>query len=854
MTTNPSEDDTARTGISGGHQDYVITAGSITGPVTFTTTGIRVPAYLQDPQRWARVESWDALTAGAHRARPDDAGGAVPTYVARDTDKELRARLTQAAQHGGLVLVLGESTAGKTRAAHHAVRECAALAGYRVLAPDTGPDLVIAVDVVATTMVRCVVWLDDLERFLTPDGLEAGVLAELVRLRTPVVATMQLRHYDTFSPHSTESHHENSASSLRTSGTGARVLKQTEPLYLQRRWSAEELTRAEDCDDTRIIDAVTHHGPYGVAEYLAAGPALLTEWRNANRPGGHPRGAALVAAAVDLARTGLRPPYPTSLLTALHQHYLTDDPLLRPEPLEAALAWAARLRYGATSLLLPTRAPDAWGVFDYLPDHSTSSVTEYAWQSALDHASDDEERFTIGVHAYATGAHIAEAAWRPLARNITAAAYNLGVLLAETGREAEAEGLFRQAAATGDTAAAANLGVLLAETGREAEAEEMYRQAAATGETGAAFNLGILLAKTGREAEAEEMYRQAAATGDTAAAFNLGILLAKTGREAEAEELFRQAAAIGDTDAAVNLGILLAKSERNEEAEELFRQAAATGDTDAAINLGILLAKTGREAEAEELFRQAAATGDTDAAINLGALLTKTGRIEEAEKLLRPAAATGNTDAAANLGILLAKTGREAEAEAMYRQAAATGHTAAAFNLGILLAETGREAEAEEMYRQAAATGHTAAAINLGILLAETGRETEAEAMFRQATATGDTDAAFNLGILLAKTGREAEAEEMYRQAAATGYTDAAINLGILLAETGREAEAEAMFRQAAATGDTDAAANLGILLAKTGREAEAEEMYHQAIDDGRLPIREPADAADLQGPFSSDN
>lgn len=292
MAADPSDNDGARTSIAGGHQDQVITAGTISGPVTITTTGVRVPAHLQDPRRWVLVEDWDALTAGAHRARPDEAGSSVPTYMARDADEELQARLSRAAQQGGLVLVLGESTAGKTRAAHHAVRACEALAGYRVLAPDTGRDLVIAVDVVAATSVRCVVWLDDLERFLTPDRLEAGVLAEVVRLRTPVLATMQLRHFDTYA----ESHQEDPAG-LRTSGTGARVLKQTEPLYLQRRWTDSELAQAEGCDDPRIIDAVTHHGPYGVAEYLAAGPALLTEWRNATRPGGHPRGAALVAAA-----------------------------------------------------------------------------------------------------------------------------------------------------------------------------------------------------------------------------------------------------------------------------------------------------------------------------------------------------------------------------------------------------------------------------------------------------------------------------------------------------------------------------------------------------------------------------
>ncbi|MBT2529737.1 hypothetical protein J7E91_31200 [Streptomyces sp. ISL-99] len=430
--------------IANGRQDVVFTARTVTGPVTITTAGVRVPGYLQDPRRWPLVAGWGALVAGAHRARPDDAGDVVPPYVARDDDTVLRARLAHAAERGGLVLVVGESTAGKTRAAHQAVRRCEALAGWRVLAPDTGPDLVIAVEVVATTSVRCVVWLDDLEHFLGPGGLEPGVLAELVRLRVPVLATMQLRHYETFYPSTAETGAQ-SPVGPQISGAGARVLKQTESLYLPRRWSTKELARARDCDDPRVIDAVTHHGPYGVAEYLAAGPALLTEWRHAARAGGHPRGAALVAAAVDLARTGLRPPFSSSLLTALHQHYRPDGPLLRPEPVDEALAWAGRLRYGASSLLLPTSDPDAWNVFDYLPDHTTSPVPAPVWETALDRAADRADRFTIGVHAFDPAPRIAEAAWQPLAQQIPAAAVSLGVLLARVGREEEAEHLYRQA-------------------------------------------------------------------------------------------------------------------------------------------------------------------------------------------------------------------------------------------------------------------------------------------------------------------------------------------------------------------------------------------------------------------------
>ncbi|MFJ2968628.1 tetratricopeptide repeat protein [Streptomyces collinus] len=754
--------------VTGGRQDVVLTAGKITGPVTITTAGVRVPGYLQDPRRWTLVETWDALTAGAHRARPDDVGDAVPPYVARDVDAVLLARLTHAAQRGGLVLVVGESTAGKTRAAHHAVRRCEVLGGYRVLAPDTGPDLVIAVEVVATTSVRCLVWLDDLERFLTPDGLESGVLAELVRLRTPVLATMQLRHYDTFYPHAAEARWEDPAG-RQSFGTGARVLKQIEPLHLPRRWSADELARAQDCDDPRIIDAVTHHGPYGVAEYLAAGPALLNEWRNATRPGGHPRGAALVAAAVDLARTGLRPPFATSLLTALHQHYLPDDPLLRPEPIDEALKWAGRLRYGATSLLLPTGAPDACDVFEYLPDHTTSAVAEQAWQAALDHAADEDDRITIGVHAFNPAPHMAEAAWRPLAPHVPRAAFSLGILLAQAGQGEEAEEMYRQAADAGYTDAAINLGVLLADAGRVEEAEEVYRKALDAGHASAVGNLGTLLAMTGRAEEAEEMYRKALDAEDASAAYNLGNLLAEAGRVEEAEEMYRQAADAGNTSAAFNLGNLLAEADRDEEAEEMYRQALDAGNTNAAINLGLLLAKTGRAEEAEEAFRQAADAGNTNAAINLGILLAEADRCEEAEEMYRQAADAGNTNAAINLGILLAKTGRAEEAEEAFRQAADAGNTDATFNLGVLLTDTGRVEEAEEMFRWAADAGDTDAAVNHSILLARGGRAEAAEEMRRHALDPGPTDVAVLLGILLAMTGRVEQAHETYHQAADTG-------------------------------------------------------------------------------------
>ncbi|MFB8105877.1 hypothetical protein ACFC3O_24085 [Streptomyces sp. NPDC056007] len=224
------------------------------------------------------------------------------------------------------MLVVGDSTAGKTRACFEALRT--QLPDYRVAAPTTGPDLVSVVDVIDRTATRCAVWLDDLESYLGAEGLEPGLLAEFGRLRLPVLATMRHQQFEIFTnPGDTEGA---GTEHTRSALTGAKILRQLDVVEIGRLWSTGELHRASEADDDRIADALTHHGPYGLAEYLAAGPALLQEWHRAARPGGHPRAAALIAAAVDLARTGLAPPYTLSLLTEAHAPYLTaaGGPLL----------------------------------------------------------------------------------------------------------------------------------------------------------------------------------------------------------------------------------------------------------------------------------------------------------------------------------------------------------------------------------------------------------------------------------------------------------------------------------------------------------------------------------------------
>ncbi|MFI2360810.1 tetratricopeptide repeat protein, partial [Streptomyces anulatus] len=521
MGVNREAPDTSNS-ISGGQQENVFMARDISGPITFTTAGRQVPAYLQDPLRWPLAGGWDALAAGTHRSRPDDSGDAVPPYVPRDQDAVIRSRLTRAADEGGLVLVVGDSTAGKTRACFEALH--AELPDYRVVAPAGGPDLVTAAEVIDRTSARCAVWLDDLEEYLGPGGLEPRLLAELVRLRIPVLATMRHHQFEIFAV---------PESAPGTATAGARVLRQLDPVELDRAWSPSELERAGETDDDRIADALAHHGPYGIAEYLAAGPALFQEWHRAARAGGSPRGAALVAAAVDLARTGLRPPYALELLAHTHEFYLAaaGGPLLRPEPLDTALEWATRRRHSVTSMLVPTQNPSLWNVFDYLTDHTSTPVPDTTWHAALQHTTDSDELMALGVHAHRVAPVIAESVYRRAAdAGHTNAMNNLGLLLATEGRTDEAEVIYCRAADAGQIDAMNNLGALLVGAGRMDEAEVIYCRAADAGHTVAMNNLGALLVGAGRMDEAEVIYCRAADAGQIDAMNNLGALLVGAGR------------------------------------------------------------------------------------------------------------------------------------------------------------------------------------------------------------------------------------------------------------------------------------------------------------------------------------
>ncbi|WP_435191404.1 hypothetical protein [Streptomyces sp. bgisy126] len=247
-------------------------------------------------------------------------------------------------QENGFVLVIGESAAGKTRLAYEVARSC--FPRHAFVRPMAEPALAHAVEV-ASRRRRAVLWLDDLENYPGADGMTASAPAELVQGRPGrmvVLAAMrsqEVRRYE-------------AREESRLTGPDRDAWRvQREVLHLasriesQRHWSPEEIRRARAHEgDPRTGLAPGSCDRFGLAEVISAGPELLAAWHNAWAPGANPRRAAIVAAAVDCRRSGLRRPVSRQWLQGLHLPCLAarEGRICSPSPSTRRCGGRARLR------------------------------------------------------------------------------------------------------------------------------------------------------------------------------------------------------------------------------------------------------------------------------------------------------------------------------------------------------------------------------------------------------------------------------------------------------------------------------------------------------------------------------
>ncbi|WP_224278684.1 hypothetical protein [Streptomyces sp. LS1784] len=541
---------------------------SISGPVSagpqYNFFAPSSELLFRNPDEWLAVRRAEPIAFGVHRARGVDGEQRVSSYVERDQDSSLRERVRKAAEGGGLVLVTGDSMAGKSRTLFEAM--ATTIPDFRVLAPPRGASLRGLPRILRGGSGRYVLWLDDVEGYLGADGLSPEILAELSEIGVPVLATICDTMLDICRPaarHSAAQIRDAGANQLRP---GCQVLSLAEIIELERQWSPFELERVAASGDPLLLEALARHGSHGIAEYIAAGPDLLALWRRARRAshtGGHPRGYALVAAAVDLARAGFCGPLPVKLLRVAHKSYLRKLAHLRLESFDEALAWATHIHYGAASLLvIEDQHPDwGWRAFPYLTDAaardpSYPSVPGSVWSDALTHARTDRDRNAIASAAYSAGLrNLAHRTWSSLASNgDMAAALSLVGLYLDERNEEEADRWADLAIELAHQEITFELGGIMA---RSDVGRLMLMERAELGDSLAAFSLAREFVSSGDLDEGEVWYRRAAAAGDIAAKNNLGMMLHWRGEAQESKKWLMEAAGQGDEVAARNLALII---------------------------------------------------------------------------------------------------------------------------------------------------------------------------------------------------------------------------------------------------------------------------------------------------------
>src|SRR6266545_5026510 len=280
---------------------------------------------------------------------------------------------------------------GKTRVAYEAMRRV--LPDHHLVAP-ASRDAVRTVVEIVVDQRRCVVWLDDVERFFGVHGLTVPLLDRMLAADAVVIGTIRVGELDRFG-----ARHEADSDDRDGWRAAREVLRRAVEIPLPRRWSRPELDRASRSTDPRVRSALRMTDTFGLAELLADGPELARDWQNGWRPGGHPRGASLVAAAVDCRRAGLSDPVPVELLAELAEHYLDarGGATLRPEALDEAERWARKPARGASSLLIPA-GNDTVLAFDYLIDLATEPVPVPVWLGVVAWCS-PEQALGVGLTA-----------------------------------------------------------------------------------------------------------------------------------------------------------------------------------------------------------------------------------------------------------------------------------------------------------------------------------------------------------------------------------------------------------------------------------------------------------------------
>jgi TPR repeat protein len=748
------------------------------------------------------VRDLDPTIFGVKAAIHQHGPAGAPPYAPRDIDADLEWSIHQ----GGLTILHGRAAAGKSRSGYEALlRICPDRICLMPTTPHALRDLLEA----GAGVENAIFWIDDLERYLQPGGIDLSTIDRLCgagRHDVAIVATIRdeylARYLQTSSPVSAGHGFDFGRSPIASDG--GELIRQVGERSLIRVHDqlspAEADAIAANSADARVVAAATQTGA-GFGEYLAAGPALMDRWAIGDDPIFH-AGQAVVSAAVNCRRAGIYATVSEALLRQLYLSYVPGSWRERADlpPFADAVAWACTPVLAASSCVQPL-ADGTYRAADYLVDRTMAghgplgitSISGDVWETVIA-TVDGDDVVNVGIHALqAREPRHARTAFQKAANaGSLNGMFSLGHLLQQEGQADEAIAWYLRAADAGHVDAMNNVAYLLEEAGDADAAERWYQRAAATGDPTAMANFGGFLAVHGQPVEAEKWLRRAAPLS-TLGAYNLGVFLTRVpDGDTEARDWFGVAAIAGNANAAYNLGLLLSESDpSNPDAERWLREAQRVNVPGARRVLADLLSTLGRHTDAEYWYRQALDEGDISAWSNLGVMYAGLSRRDDAQHCYRQGAEAGDATAMYNLAQMLAQDGHEAEALAWFERAAEADDPDAMRVLGIRQLKRGEREAAQRLFRRSADLGNHDARVDLAAMLAEDGLPDEAERLYRVGASAGHQPSMTNLGVLLHVLERRAEGEEWLRRAADAGNIDAMKNLSVVLTQRGAHDEAQ---------------------------------------------------------------
>ena len=200
--------------------------------------------------------------------------------------------MRRAREDGGFLVLVGDSSVGKTRLLYETAR--GVLADFAVLSPDLGDGGLVNSIAEATFLPKLIVWLDELQRFLdgpylTPGStpITDGAVRHLLDAPTPVVVLGAMWPEYARELRATKPGPNTSGQPLRHPGAAdilllSRVRQETLTSFSEKeRGDAETLASK----DPRLKNALDDPH-YNVTEALAGAPQLVARYEQASEEPG----------------------------------------------------------------------------------------------------------------------------------------------------------------------------------------------------------------------------------------------------------------------------------------------------------------------------------------------------------------------------------------------------------------------------------------------------------------------------------------------------------------------------------------------------------------------------------------